>query len=207
MQIMPLVSLAATPSIGGILGSTGSKSFLDSINQELSRGSGVYFGSMADKYKDHYKSFVDNVVMPTISTAKIIKDTFSRVTDTNRIISINSLDLLEQGIPAAMQLPVVLYPPIKKLLKEEMIYGFEYEYDNIKDVEDVWGRLIDNGTAVLNGPDADEYMEWEWKSTDPIHVIEDIDNMEETRQFIDEFLEEHIGIDFTSYPNKIGKIK
>lgn len=205
---MSMVELNATPSIGSILGSQGSRHFLDSINEELSAGSsGVYFGSAADRYKDHYQSFVDKVVTPIIKTAKTIKNTLKHVVEKDKIISINNIETLEAGIPVTMELPIIMYEPIKNLLKEESIYGFGYEYENIKDTEDVYGRLISNGFVQLNGPDADEYIVSEWKSTDPVVTFEELDNIEETRMFIDTFLEEHEGVDFTSYPDRIGKIK
>lgn len=208
MQVMSIIELNSTPSISATIGGYGSQQFLDNINKELSGGTGVFFGSANDRYRDHYEVFQTQIVAPNIEAARIVRNACRIIRDTINFTPITSMDILKQGVPVEMELPILLYKPVLEQFKEGNIYGFGYEYKNVENQEDVWGRLISNGCADITGPNAKDYIEWEWKSTDPIHTLEDIENVEATRMFIDDFMDMHSDIDFTDPSlGKRGRIK
>lgn len=109
-------------------------------------------------------------------------------------------------IPPCMHESILTYKPIYDLLKEDRIFGFGYDFKNIRE-DDPYARMISNGMCK----DADEKIlnnkgvncENIWKDDDPELTFDEIDYIEYTRDYIDELLK-NSKIDPTDYPHNRG---
>jgi hypothetical protein len=189
--------------LGNMLGTSGSAELIKLINYQTGGGSS-YYGSDNDPYRNNYYHFMQNIVNPIREThlkLQAAKMTIEQP-DTYRVI--DSIEELEKGIPPCMYDAIVTFPPIRKLAQAGKIEAFGLDVNNYP-LEDVYGRLIDNGTVVLlpeNIKDGMIELKYKWVSTDPDLSIDEIEIVRETREFLDEFLTnkntEHI--DPTSIP-------
>ena len=112
-----------------------------------------------------------------------------------------------------MQLPILLDPEVLQLLKQGRIDGFGYSYEQLKDVEDVYGRYINNGLcecvqeALQKDPETGEtYIETEevfW-SDDPQFTEDEIDKMAATREFIKLYILSQSNLDPSSISEERG---
>jgi len=95
------------------------------------------------------------------------------------------------------------------MVEDGQIFGFGVDPELIPK-EDAYGRLIHNGEANYNVDRPTKEFVWEWQSSDPKLSIDDLDNIETTRKFIDRWLDQQLGpkgdrIDPTDITNRIGK--
>ena len=191
-------------SAGSLLGTSGTTALLNSINESL--GGSSFFGTVRDTYRDIGNIFVENIVRPiqqaTHTMSNMVNlllnpDTFRIITDPDQL----------RAIPPCMQESIVTYAPIRKLLEQGRIGGFGYDPEYLP-VEDVWGRLINNGTCpdVLQAYDKEEqciHLNHRWTSLDPEHEISDIEAVEITRSFISRILKT-TKLDPTDWPSERG---
>ncbi len=190
------ISLNMCPSLGGLVGTSLSRDHLQQLNSEL--GNSNYFGSINDILKDSRDIFVKNIIAPIRNLGNTIKNAINGVISTNSYIPITSEDQLSD-IPSCMHMPILQYAPIRKLFDQGRIFGFGYEFIP---THDTYGRLINNGRVedVASAMDKDGAVEfsWEWRSDDPDLTFEDMDSIEETRDYIDHILD-NTNIDPTDY--------
>lgn len=192
-------------SAGALLGTTGSQAIIDSINNSL--GSTKFFGTVKDSYREIGNYFINNIVKPINYATMAIANSVNTLLHPDVIKPITQeSDLL--SIPPCMYEPIVMFQPVRTLLEEGRIFGFGYEPDNLPK-EDVWGRLIQNGTcedikeALATSEDGCVELDYEWYSTDPEHTVDDIDAVEQTRNFILKMMQT-TNYDPTDYPEVRG---
>lgn len=190
-------------SLGSLLGTTGHQSLIDNINQRC--GGGSFFGSMNDPFRDGFQTFMNTVITPIQEAGRILINTTNQLFHKDEYRVIDSEEELKKGIPPCMQLSILYFPPIRKMLDEERIYGFGIDPNTLDD-EDVYGRILNNGKVEF---DADSLPEdgtitFEWNETTDDPVLSDHEQMclELTRQYAEEFLlnDDTKHFDFTDYP-------
>lgn len=195
------IALNNVPTLGALVGTSGSDSLVSQINQEL--GNSQFFGSIADIMSAGRQSFITNIVEPIRAVGSTIKNMLGTLCMEDKIISITNEDLL-RSIPSAMHLPILQYAPIRKLFDEGRIFGFGHSV--IPD-GDPYGRLISNGSVedVKEAMDKDGNVElvWEFVSTDPVLTDDELDSIEETRHYFDSILNDTQG-DPTDWDNNRG---
>lgn len=197
------ISLNASPSLSGILGSTGSQAIVNDLNMSMTGGTGVLFSQAANPIQNMYQNFMTNVVQPIQRTTQTIMDTCVNVLNNDKIVPITSTSQLHY-VPEAMHIPILTYGPVRDLLKDERIYGWGYKEEDLPE-EDDWGRWIDNGRWICDDPRLPEeeqnIVTHEWRYFDPEVKEEEIEAVEKTRLWMDEFLWDQ-NYDPTDYPNK-----
>ncbi len=206
MQILPMRDLQLAPIVGKLFGTVSDENVLNAINN-YSESSNVIFGQ-DNPITKQFNNLV-NIVKNSLQTSMDFVDrAVNVITNKNTLKPITKEEHFN-FIPESMHEAILMCEPIKQLFLEDRIYGFGYKA--LPD-EDVWGRLINNGSVYIDKdtkPD-DVKFQWEWKSTDPIHTIEDIDAVEKTRGFICEWYDNEIKKDdrirdITDWPNYISE--
>lgn len=173
-------SLSMMPSLGAMIGSTHSSEVLERLN--MASGGGVIFGQPGDPIRDRYQ-FLTSVLMDNLNLAdEVMTRTRQVIAEPQKMIPITSAEAV-QTMPPCMQIPFVMYEPIRTLLQDGRIYGFGIDPRFLPD-EDVHGRLIANG-KVSTG---DKELVWEWRTDDPKLTDEDLEAIEQTRGWIDRWL-------------------
>lgn len=206
MRIAPFTEVMSPPTVGMILGTQGAREILDRINATF--GSGVIFGQMGDPFANRYQSFMDNVVNVVAKTGQLIDTAKNLLLHNEPIHPVTTVDDLF-NMPACMRIPILTMPEVRTLLKDNRIDGWGMTDEQLP-IEDIAGRLINNGTAELTGPNAKMELEWVWKSSDPDYTLEELDDLEISRRFVRFYLQNAMGPDgdrrdFTD-PNGLGKI-
>ena len=201
-----------------ILGaSSNNQGIIDKVNSAWNSTGGVIFGGAIDPFKERFQRFTDVVTNVVKGTTDRIKNTYDYIMGNNKVTLIDTEEKLN-AIPAIMQPHILTYAPIREQFLDDKIYGFGIDPACLPS-EDVVGRLISNGfveeTMNEDGemvmPDA---MEWEWKCSDPDFKIEELDDLDASRLFIDRFMQEQMKEDGdmndpTDYADggKIGELK
>lgn len=188
---------------GALLGTTGRQELINSINARC--GGSSFFGSEQNPYRDQYFSFMSKIVAPLRQAKEKLLVASNLLYKVDSYRAIDSLAELEKGIPPCMHMGIITYPPIRQMLEEERIDGFGIKPEHLPD-EDVYGRLINNGRVELYDgfSTTGEFTTVEKIcSLDPEMTPEELDALEVTRQFIDQFIsdEDTRYMDFTDYPS------
>lgn len=198
---MSMLTFGVVPTPGSLFGTLAPKELLSQINMDLTNSG--FFNSIDDRLSECRQAFITNVIEPVRNIGNTALNIIGSVLGGNRIIPITEEDML-RAIPTCMHMPILQYAPVKKLFDQGRIFGFGYDY--VPD-EDPYGRLINNGTCfdVLDNMDENDEitLTWEFRSDDPELSFEDLDAIEETRNFIDKFLLES-NLDPTDYGNLRG---
>jgi len=198
---MDMLTFGVVPTAGSLFGTLAPMELLSQINMDLSNSG--FFNSIDDRLSECRQAFITNVVEPVRTIGNTALNIIGSVLGGNRIIPITEEDML-RTIPTCMHMPILQYAPMKKLFDQGRIFGFGYDF---VPEEDPYGRLINNGTCedVLASLDENDEitLTWEWRSDDPDLSFEEIDAIEETRNFIDRFLAES-NMDPTDYGNLRG---
>lgn len=190
--------------LGCLLGTAGRQELISSINQQC--GGASFFGSEMDPYRSSYATFMNTIVRPLKDARMGLNGIKNTLTNVDAFRSIDSVEKLEQGIPACMRVPILLYKPMRKMLEEDRIDGFGIKASDLPD-EDMYGRMIANGTIDIHSTNIDKEgkftLESTYVTTDPVVTSDELDNIEDTRTFIDKFLESEDTrhCDFTDYPS------
>lgn len=208
--MLGITSLSAVPSLGAMLGSRGSDELIKAINHSL--GPTSYFGTSADRFSHLQNQFMDMYVRPIKQANSIVNvcaDKFLGKEDTYKVI--DTLAKFKE-VPQCMQLPIVTYDPLYKLLKKGAIVGYGYDADEIVDQKEMFDRLCyHNGHvdyADENVYKHDEELNFtyveevhEFKGTDIELTLEQISFIQETRDAIDRLMKE-TDLDLT-YPTEL----
>ena len=190
-------------SLGSILGTAGDRALIDNINAVA--GAGSYFGSNEDPYRYDYNHFQMAVLKPLEADRIKIMDTAAKLFNPDVIKPITSLKDLSNGVPSAMVLPILYYPPIRHLLEEESIYGFGIDPKTLQE-NDPYEHLLTNGKREFTSADLDNKgcieFTWRFTSVDPILSDKELQAIQDTRDYLGKFLTdpETKDIDPTDYP-------
>ncbi len=189
--------------LGNMLGTGSNAELIKTINYQTGGGSS-YYGTDSDPYRNNYFHFMQNIIQPIRDTHIKLQAAKMTIEKPDEYRVIDSVEELEKGIPPCMYDGIVTFPPIRELAYAGKIEAFGIDVDNYP-LEDTYGRLIDNGTVMLvpeNIKDGMIELKYKWVSTDPEMSIDEIEILDETRQFLEEFLtnERTEHIDPTSIP-------
>ena len=175
-------------SAGALLGTTGSADLVRSINDSL--GGSNLASALQESWREASAFFRNEVLAPIQAGSAMIAQRVNILMNPDVIRPlIDNIDFT--AIPPCMYEPIILFPPVRALLEQGRISGFGFDPQHLP-TEDVWGRLIDNGTCydVLNNLDADGRMRliWEFRSTDPKVSFAELDAIELTRKSIERLI-------------------
>jgi hypothetical protein len=207
MYVHPIEQLQATPSLGALVGTITSAPIIEAFNQRWGSTQGVIFGQASDPYRDNYQNLnvlLQNVIIPT--QQQVIELETEIVSPSLKPI-LCAGDLAE--VSDAMKEPILLFKPVRELFEADRIHGFGYNKAYLPK-EDVYGRLIDNGTSeYVRGEDIPEVVAEHW-SIDPDLSEADLDAIHETRLFLQRWIDEQMGpdgdmLDPTDIENQIKK--
>ena len=186
------------PTIGSFLNTTVPQEILNSISSTMTPVTSLP-SNIAQFIEKGKQKFINEIINPLKQTLGLVKNKINvHLDDSNTIRVLSSLeDLLNP--PPAMILPIVTFKPIRKLLEDGRVDGYGINAQHLPD-EDVYDRLINNGKVddVLDNlfPRKLENGETEYyimnknmfTSEDPDLTFEELDAIEETREFLLEVL-------------------
>ena len=177
-------SLNMMPSIGAMIGSVHSPEVLERLN--MASGGGVIFGQPGDPYADRY-GHLHSLLIDNLRVAdQIVTQARTAVYEPERMVALTSIDAMRE-VPPCMKLPIVTYEPIRQLLEAGRISGFGIDPRFLPE-EDVYGRLIDNGKVKIDKNTKEVEFSWHWKSDDPKLTENDLEAIDQTREWIDNWL-------------------
>lgn len=185
--VRDIQSLSMMPSLGAMLGNTHSTEVLDRLN--MASGCGVIFGQPGDPLREQYKSLRALLTNNLQLADSVVERTRQIIYEPERMVAITSIEGLYDP-PKCMHLPILMYEPVRTLLEEGRISGYDIDPKNLPE-EDVYGRLINNGRVDLLEKDA-EFV-WEWKTDDPVLTDADLEAIEATRGWLDSWLLNEMG--------------
>lgn len=199
-------SLSMMPSLGSMIGGTHSSEVLERLN--MASGGGVIFGQPGDPIRDRYQHLTDVLVNNLNVADRVITHTRQVIMEPGKMTPVTSVEAAK-FVPPAMQLPIVMYEPVRTLLQAGRIDGYGIDPRFLPE-EDVYGRLVSNGKADISA--GDKEFVWEWKTDDPKLTDEDLSAIEQTRDWIDRWLVNEMQPggtyrDPTDPTNKISKNK
>lgn len=170
----------ALPSLGALIGSRVSSEVFGNINAHSHKS---FFGSDFDQRR---QEFFDRHVRRMDDISIDIARTVNLVVNPDQFRILNSFEDF-QAIPPCMQLPIIMFEPVRRAFLEGRIEGFGFDPENLPK-EDVYGRLIDNFTCedVLAAMDENgEYEVTGVMSTDDPEVSSDeLYAIRKTREYI-----------------------
>ena len=195
MYIAPLAEALITPSLGSLLGTSATSDVLSYLNNQYGNHNGVIFGQAGDPLADRFNNLMTLVQTQLVDTNMMIQQTTLAVSNPLQIQAITSEEQL-YNTPVSMQLPILMYQPIRELFEQDRIYGYGFCKENLPQ-EDVFGRLIDNGKVTLNknfyaDGKIPDYMVEEWVTTDPNLTFDELDAIEATREWVEKYLREQM---------------
>lgn len=180
LDTVTVSSSGVMPSLGDLIGSRVSSEVFDRIN---SQGHVSFFGEEFDHMR---QDFINRHVRPLDTLNLEISRTVNLVMnpDTFRI-----LDTIQdfRSIPSCMEIPILLYEPVRKLAEEGRVEGFGWDITSLPE-EDAFGRLINNFTCedVREASDADGYYDIEGTmyDDDPDLTDDELYSIRKTREYI-----------------------
>lgn len=211
MRVLGLIELPTSIPLGMYLGQCGSQAVLDELNTSWrNSGSGVLFGQ--DVFGERFKAFSALVN----AEANQIKDTVLKTVETiccpNKIQSIENEEDL-RSVPVCMYVPILTMPAARALFESGQVEGWGVKAQDLP-AEDVVGRLINNGRFDTADPnyDREACVTWTVQTGDPNYTIEELKDIETSRDYISQFIEDQMGpngdgIDFTNLGRRMGKLK
>ena len=215
MYIAPIAEALITPSLGSLLGTSASSDVLTYLNNQYGSQGGVIFGQPGDPLADQFNNLMNVVTSQLIQTERVVQAATQAIAEPYKIQAITSEEQL-YNIPVSMQLPILMYAPIRELFEQDRIYGYGFHKECLPE-EDVFGRLIDNGNVVFNPNFYDdkkipEYITEEWRTTDPRLTDEELEDIARTREFVVQYLREQMKDggemrDPTDPSNKISQLR
>lgn len=197
------LSLDMISSPSDLLGSVGRRGLVDSINSAL--GSSGFFGGSHDMFASMRNVFQDHVIVPMVKASENARRLMDRLFSKNEYRPLTTEQDLAV-VPDLMKMPILMYEPVLSLFKQGRINGFGFDVDCMPD-EDVFGRLISNGRCDDIAAALDENgtfeLSYQFFSDDPVISFDELDAIEDTRNFIDKFLKDS-DLDPTDYPSERG---
>lgn len=190
MQLRDAVTVTDIPSPGALMGTTGSAQLVQSINEQF--GGAGFFGSVNDAYTSVTNAFIRNIVRPMQAMEQSLQHLSRTLFNPDEIRALVTMEDYKY-IPPCMQLPIVMYTPVRKLLEQGRVSGFGYDVENLPD-ENPFERIVNNGycedileAATAAGSDYIS-LEWEWRDDDPDLSIDEIENVAATFEYVDYIL-------------------
>jgi len=199
MAIVQRITANEMPDIMALMTTDRVRELSENIRRESEMRLNNMFGSYGYNHSNERAMFLNIFDRQNEEVKRIIDISLSNVFMDDRIVLIDNETKLMKGVPKAMEIALLTSPMIRKALENDEIYGFGLHPHDLPD-RDVVGRLINNGITDDNGHGM-AYI----TSDDPVFSIADLDNIEDTRNFMETLLEN--GIDPTDYPSRVGKIK
>lgn len=167
------------PSLGALSGSRVSNEVFESIN------SGAHRSFFGDDFRHMSQEFFQRYVAPMDQISFDISRTVNAVLNPDRIRILNTMDDFK-SIPLSMEIPILLFEPVRKAALEGRVSGFGYDPEWLP--EDMYGRLIDNFTCedVLTAKDEDGYypIQATMFSDDEVLSDDKLYAISETRDYI-----------------------
>ena len=175
-----ITSAGTMPSLDMLLGARASSDVFDSINAQ---GYKSVFGSDFDHMRQEFHS---RHITPMDVLNFEISRTVNMLLNPDHIRLLTSIEDL-RSIPTSMEMPILLYAPVRALFEEGRVEGFGYDPDYLPQ-EDVYGRMIDNFACedVAAASDDEGFYEIEatmW-SDDPELEDDELYAIRRTRQYI-----------------------
>lgn len=134
-----ITSAGSMPSLSALLGSSVSREVFDSVD---SQGYRSLFGSDFDNmYQDIYETHI----RPMDALNFEMSRTVNMLINPDRFRILDSIEAYA-SIPASMEMPILMFEPVRTLFMQGRVEGFGYNPDSLPD-EDAYGRLIDNHTC------------------------------------------------------------
>lgn len=179
-ETISISSGSQMPSLGSLIGSRVSNEVFDSINKA---GFTSFFGSEFDHMTE---SFFERHVKPMDDLNLELSKTVNLILNPDKFRILNTLDDFK-SIPSCMELPILMFEPIRQGVMEGRLSGFGYDPSTLPD-EDDFGRLIDNFTCedVEEVSDNDGYFKLTGTmySDDPDLSDDDLYAIRKTREYI-----------------------
>lgn len=173
------------------------------LSDNIIKNTEMQISSMFNHGYDHAQEragFLSQLRKRDDITTKLIETTLNRIFIPDAIISITTKEQLLQGVPKRMEEIILTDPNIRQSFFDGELYGFGLEPETVP-TRDPWKHLLYNGaTGTQSGKGIMIRT-----SDDPIHTIEDLQAIDDTRRFIKSVFDE--GYDPTDFPNRRGKIE
>jgi len=183
---MTVLSGTAFPSYGAFLGTSASSELLTQISE--AQGS-TFFGST---YADTTAAFMRDVITPIRMVAQQVTTTAQILMDPDVIRPLLKPEDFAH-IPSEMQLPILLYAPVRDLFDRGRIEGFGYTSDYLPE-EDVYANILASGRVedVLSAMDKNGMVNFQWRmcSDDPHLDEHQVRAIRDTRETIDRMIAE-----------------
>lgn len=168
------------PSLGALIGSRVSGDVFESINRT---GFTSFFGNEFDHMRE---TFFERHVRPMDAINLELSKTVNLILNPDKFRILDTLESF-QSIPPCMELPILMFEPIRQGIMEGRLSGFGYDPTSLPD-EDDYGRLIDNFTCedVADASDDDGVFKLSGTiySDDPDLSDEDLYAIRKTREYI-----------------------
>lgn len=211
MRILPLIELPTAMPLGALVSSPEDmREVIDHMNSTWrSTGAGVIFGEGA--FGERYRAFQELVTGREQAVVDAVARTVAAVTCPDKFIVIDSQEALEH-VPQCMQIPILSYAPVRKLFEDGAIKGWDIPWTDLPE-EDVYARMIEYGRFHSDNEewmkDKDKGVVFGFRTGDPNLTREQLNMIESSREFIDEWLEEQLGpggdhLDMTDLPNQMS---
>ena len=187
--VAPVTCLDTAPGIGAFLGASQSVSILDDINRQWGNTSGVIFGLPGAGYDKKLADF-QRLVSLTDQTVRQVQQVMSPDQLLSPYITVSSEEQLYY-MPTAMQLPILLAPAVRPYWEANRIYGYGQDPELWRDVPDIYGRLLLNGQVEWHAADTVDTIKpmlFEYESCDPTLSEEELERIDQSRKFIENFL-------------------
>lgn len=206
MIVTPIAHLSSHPHLGALTNTISSAPILEKFNAQWG-STGVVFGQASDPYKERYAKFnavLDTYLVPVQEEVLALEEAASRPMYT----AITSEEGL-RDVPEHMQLPILLHKPVRELFEQDKIYGYDYDKKWLPD-KDPYETLINNFAGEYSVEDVPAMVVGERSTIDPDITDDDVVAIDETRRFLDGWLEEQLKVggnrtDPTDIDNKIKK--
>lgn len=196
VRVFEIQSLSMTPTLGALVGTCGSQTVIDNLNQMYGSSGGVIFGQQGNPYQDRYSILMGQLATNLEAADTVVRETTAVLLAPDVIKPILSEEAL-RACPVSMQLPILMYAPIRGLMQDDRIFGYGFEKENLPE-EDVFGRLINNGRVQLTGLAKDEkipdYLVWTWKTSDPYLTDVELEHIDATRSWLDQWLFDEMAV-------------
>ena len=188
MNVLPLINLTHTPNLGTLLGTSGRQDILKRITNSWNNNRPSVFGTAQDKFANMYNNLMGTIRDSITSTENIVKSVGNTLFNNDIICPVLSeRDLW--NINPTMQWHLMHHQPLRDLLEDDKIYGWDYTPDDLLK-EDVVGRMITNGEWDSNSNE--DTQTWYWHSNDPDISEKELATIANSRAYITSFLEKEL---------------
>lgn len=194
MRVNSMITVSSMPDIGHLLGTSGKREVFDAVNAN-NASTGIIFGSGNDPFANQFQQFRRSFVNVARDTMRVLDETMAMSRNEDTITNINSEETL-LTVPVCMYVPILCHDPIRKMYKDESIYGWGVDEDLVPD-NDIYKDTLNFG-LIETDPVSNEWpstYDWKWSSDDPIIADEDKDMIIDSRQYVTNFISEQLQSD------------